>query len=315
MLQSLSSLLFPRRKLRTIIYGSCHGIALKKALESISTARRRLSLEDLPANFEITEAEMDAFLKNVAPKIDVFIYQPISATARGGLFASATVLKSLGPQTRTLTFSYLHFELYNPYALYPLADMPAFTGIYVDYAVGALVANGVATEELKPKWHRGPDFAPYADICLKQNLGELREREERVLPGDNPTQLRFADHIQTNFRSERLFNSINHPSAALIQLLAARTLAAIGIPNSSSNDQCKEWLDDSFIPIPEFIRRQYELSFPDRTPGLAGKDLSLDEYINTQALYFRAVDPQLVKNRMTELSYSRPWFKPLLDFK
>jgi hypothetical protein len=315
MLPRLSSLFFPHRKLRTIIYGSCHGIALKKALESISSARQRLTFENLPENFEITEDEMQTFLNNTAPEIDVFIYQPTSADARGDLFASATVLKALRPQTRTLTFSYLHFELYNPYTLYPGADMPAFTGTYVDYAVGALVTNGVPTAELKAKWHKGPDFAPYGDACLNQNLKELREREERILPGDNPTQLRFADTIQTSFRSEPLFNSMNHPSAGLIQRLAAQTIAALDIRNCGSDTPHREWLDSAFIPIPEFIRRQYELTFPDRTPVLRGKEMSLDEYIHTQAQYFRALDPQVVKSRITELSYSRPWFKPLLSFK
>lgn len=315
MFPRLKKIIAPTPRLRTIIYGSCHGYALKKTLKNISTAQQQLEFMELPENFVITEREMSVFLEDVVPRLDLFIYQPISIAARGEQFASARILKLLPSQTRTLTFSYLHFELYNPYSLYPAATLPEFAGTYVDYAIGALVANGMPSDELKAKWDEGPKFGPYVDVCLEQNLAELRDREDRILPGDKSIQLRFADCIEKNFRSVRLFNSINHPSAVLIECLAAQTLQALAIRASEPDNKGREWLDDTFIPIPAFVQKQYGLCFPSPTPILAKKRMSLLEYIDTQARYFRAIDPKVVRTTIEELSFSRPWFEALIHFK
>jgi hypothetical protein len=315
MFPRVKKIIAPSRRLRTTIYGSCHGYALKKTLQNISTAQQQLEFTELPENFVITEQEMSVFLEDVVPRLDLFIYQPTSVAARGELFASARILKLLPSQARTLTFSYLHFELYNPYSLYSAAALPEFAGTYVDYAIGALVANGTPSDEIRAKWDEGPKFEPYVDVCLERNLAELRDREDRTLPGDKSIQLRFADYVEKNFRSVRLFNSMNHPSAVLVEHLAARTLKALAISPSEPDNKGKEWLDNAFIPIPAFVRKQYGLCFSSPTPILAEKLMSLSEYIDTQARYFRAIDPKLVRTTIEELSFSRPWFEALIHFK
>lgn len=296
------------------VYGSCHALAAQRYFRQV-VSDHTLDIAKLAPYYELNDEEIELFKKRTLPSLDFFLYQPISENARGSRFCTAALLREVSARTRTLRFSYAHFELYNPYSVSRLDMLPDTDLAYMDYAVGALVMNGVKGSSLVSLYEQGPDFSPYKDALLAFSLAELRDREMRTLPEDKAVDICSSEYIADNFQGNRLFLSMNHPSNILLKNIFGKMATQMGLTVDDTLIM-SELLEDTVIPIPNYIKDVYELNFfIDNTKlKLGNNSLNLPEYIKRYEDYFRQIKPDIVRSCVENLAISRPWFQALLEF-
>jgi hypothetical protein len=306
------------KPVRTAIYGSCHADALRRVLQSDPGLAARLEFVPLSPCMEIGEAEMAAFLADQASSLDLFIYQPISADYRGPQFSSASIIERAGASTSLLSFSYYHLEVYAPFILASAAGFPPGGPEYVDYLLASLVHQGLDETRIVEELAYFQAFEPYAPRLIAQALFDLRWREERLLDGDRPIDIRLSDRVEAHFRDIRLGHTANHPTAPVFQWLAedvaGKLSQTFGLDPSSPAPVDPDPLDDvSYFAAP-FVARALELTFTDAPIHvLEGHRLALSDYVARQRPYYETVPRAMLAVAIDNLLSTRPWFAALLD--
>ncbi len=303
------------KPLRTALYGSCHAEGLQKVLASNPQLGAHLEFVPFASVMEITEEGMGDLISTL-PSLDLLIYQPTSTDYRGETFSSAHLLQHLRGVTRPLSFAYYHLELYQPYILGPAPRFPEADFEYLDYLTGAFLARGLLDEEIAHQLLHFEEFEPYAPALLAAALSELRTRENRILDGDRPLDIRIADRVELAFRTQRLGHTVNHPTSTVFRWLADDI--AVQVSQMLDLDlECAEPRDvdplaETSFFAPPFVRRAFEMSFDDpEIVSLGGQHFSLRDYISGQRAYFKNVDEAMFWDRVEEMSSARPWFRAL----
>lgn len=303
------------KPLRVALYGSCHAEGLQKVLASNPRLRPHLEFVSLDSVMDITREGMNDLI-SAFPSLDLLIYQPTSSDYRGEAFSSARLLQHVRGNTKPISFAYYHFELYQPYILGPAPKFPETNLGYLDYLAGACVARGLSDDEIVHQLLHFDGFEPYAPALHAAAMFELRIRENRILDGDRPLDVRIADRVQEAFRAQRLGHTMNHPSSTVFRWLAdditTRVAQMFDLDLGDAEPLDSDPLAETSFFAPPFVRRAFEMSFDDAaTISLGGKSLSLRDYVSVQRAYFDKVDEALFWDRVAEISSVRPWFRAL----
>lgn len=309
---------FQKAPIRVAVYGSCHAGAIKRVLAGVRGLGRRIEFVPLPAVMDITAEEMTAFVADL-PTIDLFLYQPISASYRGPEFASARVVEAAGPRTMLLSFAYYHFEVYTPFVTSALPGLPEPPTEYMDYLLGALIARGFSDAEIAQRLLHLEGLEPYVEGMLAAAFYEFGVREERVLEGDRPLDIRISSRVKAAFRSERLGHTPNHPAAQVLNWIADDVLThlrpLLGKDFAGRGSNCPDPLEDIQFFAPPFVQRAFGLTFED-APRVVIKDraMTLDGYIRDQRPFYEAIPRQTFLDAVEVMAQpsARPWYTPLL---
>lgn len=79
------------------VYGSCQAPALAKMLNSCPTFARDWELVEMEPCFVASEEQIDRHLAETIPKLDLFLYQPVSEGYRGEKYSSVFLRNSMSP--------------------------------------------------------------------------------------------------------------------------------------------------------------------------------------------------------------------------
>lgn len=310
----------PRPKpIRAAIFGACHANALLKLLRGIPGLNRRIEFTPVPAVMTITPDAMEAFIASV-PDLDVVLYQPISASYRGPQFASARIVEAAKPGTTLISFAYYHFEVYTPFITSALPGLPEPPTEYMDYLLGALIARGFNDEKIADRLLHLQGLEPYVEGMVAAGFYEFGVREERVLDGDRPLDVRIADRVRALYKDHRLGHTPNHPSVLPMRWIADDILArlepmigkTLGARWSLQSDPLK---DIQFFAAP-FVRQAFGMTFQDKPVTLTkthGRQ-ALAAYIKGQRPFYEAIPRQQFIEAVETMAQptARPWYSPLL---
>ena len=290
-----------RRKRTAAIYGACHAVALHKILNNQPAFAERYDLICLPPNFALTDSQFSHICENVLPKLDLFLYQPVSGEGRH--FATAPMLNALRRSAKSIRFSYMHCELYHPFSNYPSDSMPGYHGDYIDYAVGKMFFARLPLDEAYSR----DLLIPYSDDILRWNLREIRYRENRVFAGDRPIDIKIADLIERRFKKDRLFFTMNHPTSIILNHVARAICSELGLEYTENIEE--EPLGSIVVPVPSFTRKAFGMQFADDPLRMSSVEISFDEYVRQQIEYFKTIDPSIFLTAIKELARNRHWFE------
>jgi hypothetical protein len=309
----------PTKPIRAAIYGACHANALLKLLQAIPGLKGKIQFTPIPATMNITAEEMEAFVASV-PDLDLVLYQPISANYRGPQFASARIVEAAGAKTTLISFAYYHFEVYTPFITSALPGLPEPPTEYMDYLLGALIARGFSDETIVDRLQHLEGLAPYVEGMVGAAFYEFGVREERVLDGDRPLDVRISDRVRALYKDKRLGHTPNHPSPLPMRWIAddilQRIEPMIGKTLSARWSLKRDPLDEIQFFAAPFVRQAFGMTFQDKPITLTkthGRQ-NLADYVKGQRPFYEAIPREQFIQAVETMAQptARPWYTPLL---
>ncbi|WP_297509259.1 WcbI family polysaccharide biosynthesis putative acetyltransferase [uncultured Caulobacter sp.] len=308
-----------RKPIRAAIYGACHANALLELLRGVPGLTGKIQFTPIPAVMNITPEEMEAFIASV-PDLDVVLYQPISANYRGPQFASARIVEAAPSSTTLISFAYYHFEVYTPFITSALPGLPEPPTEYMDYLLGALIARGFSDETIVERLQHLKGLEPYVEGMVGAAFYEFGVREERVLDGDRPLDIRISDRVRALYQHKRLGHTANHPSVLPMRWIAddilARLEPLIGKTLGARWSLKADPLGDIQFFAAPFVREAFGMTFQDR-PTVRTKThgrQSLAAYVRSQRPFYEAIPREQFIQAVETMAQptARPWYATLL---
>ncbi|SBW10025.1 conserved hypothetical protein [uncultured delta proteobacterium] len=158
------------------------------------------------------EAIPAAALKNAS----LFLYQHL--TPEWGELSSESLLARIGPQTRPVCIPTMFFLGYWPFWT---KNSPMEFG---DYFLDKLFEAGAGKPEMLRIYLRG-DVTKMADLedVVRKTLETEFAKEERCA-------VKTAGFVAENWKTTRMFQTVNHPDTPLLLHVAQGLLACLGLP-------------------------------------------------------------------------------------
>lgn len=306
------------RKLKAAVYGACHADALETVLHAHPDLREAVEFIPLEPCMTVTEPQMADF-ERVLPELDVLIHQPISSASRGDRFASAALLERMGAGATPISFPYFHFELYTPFITAPDPRLPPAPSDYVDYLLAALVVRGEDDPAVVERLQTFEGCDAHAVLMRGASMYELQFREERVLPGDRPLDVRVLERVRAAHAEERLCHTNNHPGPTVMGWIgddvADRLRQVLGLPPVPPPAAARpDPLGDIDYPALPFVRSAFGLAFEDApVVRLNGQTVGLARYVAQQRPYWEGVAPSTLRAIFEDTLPPRRWYGALLE--
>jgi hypothetical protein len=277
------------------ILGNCQANALASTLQVCAEFKRTYAFQRVTPIHRITQLEQDHFLNEILPQTDLFAYQPISESYRGGGFGFNTALSNLTDRTKAVSYPSIQFYGYHASArtqsnwpehvfeqtreIFGLAGGELFHFSQVMMAF----LQGLPLHEAREVFHNGYDGdAEFVQKRCTQSLRQLRESEEQF-----DITARLHDKIFTDYKTSQLFWSPRHPTGELLTHISLIILERIGITPTEKEIKrmsCRDPLKLPQYPMPNFVHRVLELEFEGMTTfKTKTMNLELDDFI--QACY------------------------------
>ncbi|MBJ7354132.1 MAG: hypothetical protein JHC98_04845 [Thermoleophilaceae bacterium] len=297
--------------MRAAVYGACHAEALRGMLASDP---RTAGIEFIPLVecFRMSEAEITEFETTIAPRLDVFIFQPVTALSLGERFSASQVIGHLRPGCQKIAFQYPHLELYTPFHNYPAAELGRAPFDYLDFEIVGQYLHGTRRADVAARLaERDLDDATVREIA-RWSIEELAAREH----GDTgPVDIEITGIVRDRMEHEMLFHTINHPGLAVMAHVAESAIRLMDEAGHADASLAHPPLTDPFtdihIPVHPAIQRVYGLS-EDAEFLHKGQRVSQDEAIARTYDYLEGFDRELILASVDRLTAARPWFEAAL---
>ncbi len=199
----------------------------------------------------------------------LFLYQYLSP--KWDDLASANLLQKLPDSTPHLCIPNMFFTGYWP--MWSGAPGFDFRCSHLD----EIIALGLPPEETAILYLRADVERKYDLLDLvSQAIDREREREEH-------TPIKYLDVILANYRDTKVFNTVNHPNALLMNHVATETLKHLGFepPAPAVFEGMGEPFSEFEQPINSKIGQFFGWDFarPDTTYEMYGRKLSFARYV------------------------------------
>lgn len=281
-------------------------------LESDSRCSAAIEFVPLVECFRMTEEELAEFEASVAPTLDLFIFQPVTALSLGERYSASAVTSHLRPDCVKIAFQYAHLELYTPFHNYPDGALPRAPFDYLDFEIAGQYLHGVRESEVaRALARRSLDDAVVHEIA-RWSMEELAAREF----GDTgPVDIEITSVVREHFESEVLFHTINHPAPTVMGHIAQRTVEQLAAAGLVDDSVAHEPPIDPFgnIHIPAHPAVQRVLGLADDS-SFAYKDnrIGSEQVIRETYAYLDGLERSQITDSFDRLTAARPWFEAAL---
>lgn len=297
------------------VYGSCQAPALAKMLNSCPAYVSEWELVDLEPCFVASEERIDYYAKETLPSLDLFIYQPVSDSFRGPKFSSTFLRSCLPPGSPALSVQYLHWEGYYPTVNSPYGLPPHPEG-YVDALVAGAMAMGIGRDSFV---HRLEEIGASLRVDANE-IGawcgiELKSREAGENDGGKRIDVVMTDFIVANWRKDRLFYTMNHPTARLLREVATQCMMKLGYAQADIYfDPALDPLDVTKVAMYPIYRDDFGFFEAKRMSDfqLLYKLKPYGTYFEEQFQWFERSPLSDVAAFFERLATSHPWLKSAL---
>jgi len=214
-------------KKKFTILANCQGLLLSRLLIAHSDFQRDYFYTPLPNHVHRLMLSDEEMVYKTVSEADLFIHQHVSA--RLGAFSSCNLLQRLNVRAKRVSIKNAYFTGYNP-ELTNRIKVPVFynkdgtisynmqdLNIFLSYVHGYSEIDTI--DYLKRDQNK--KYVSISRKNIKNSLDELSKREENA-------DIKACEYIRSNYRSERLFNTFNHPSLSVCFHIADALLAYMG---------------------------------------------------------------------------------------
>jgi hypothetical protein len=297
------------------VYGACHATAIQDIIEKSNIMRQRLNIFPVQSCYAISQEQFQELI-DVAPDLDLLIYQPVSTAYRGGQFATNNFSILDNFKTESVAVQYYHFELYWPFMAQSANGLtePPFT--YIDYHLAAMIARDIDDAEILDRLQNETCFDPFMDEATEWAINGLATRELKPLPARTSQHILLSEFVRNNYSTKLLGHTYNHPTAAVYdyiigEILAKTTVLREAIPRLSVYGVDPH--SSIQIPVPEFVRRKLSLSTHEARHLIhQGRRIDSFEYIAMSRAHYNNEGADRIFAAIEMLAIERPWFNSLL---
>ena len=193
-----------------VLYGNCQLGALCKLLREYTD----YNVHNI-TNYDIVWNKKP--LPEILSKVDVFVYQPLCGY---GNYDTKYIIENVLPKhCRKISVSYLYFLGYfpdyyknsdenqktitpqKPYGLFPYGHQK----IKTEFSKCANIEKTIIES-------KSENF-----VCKEFVESEFRRGMEKLQDNENSVDIKLYDFIDKNYRTQKLFHTVNHPSNILLQ--------------------------------------------------------------------------------------------------
>lgn len=267
----------------------------------------------LKKSFRMTEADIDQFEREIAPQLDVFIFQPDRGVARPDRFSAFSMVQHLRSDCLWVTFPILHCSVYAPFYHYPLPELGEIPFDYFDFAIAAQFLNGVRSDQAAERIAEIELSDEWIARMVEQVIGRVEAREHGEM---GQVDVLVSPFLRKNMRKEKLFHTIDHPGLAVMSHLAAgviNRLHALGaLDNQYAGDPFEDHLNQIHLPVHPSIQRAFGFEEDSQivfTEGVVSEQAVIDQTYE----FLAAADRGLVEESLRQQIAVRPWFSVLRD--
>ena len=161
----------------------------------------------------MTDADIEQFEKEIAPQLDVFIFQPDRGIAFEDKFTSFAMVQHLRPDCLWVSYPMIYMSVYAPFFNYPLPELGKTPFEYIDFAVVAQFLKGVPAEQAAAQIARIELDDSMIEELINQSIESVEARETGEM---GQVDVLISPFIRENLRKQKLFHTINHPGLAVM---------------------------------------------------------------------------------------------------
>ncbi len=245
-----------------IIHANCQGDSIKQLLLSTPAFSNFFYIE------KYTNYLHDNIPTTSLKNCKLFIYQQLSA--RWGENATDNLLQKLSPSAQTLCIPNMFFNGYWP--LWTNATHMAYGDMLIEY----LAQNGLSIAEILHIYFHG-------DIRAKYDLEHLfKISRTKEIEKEKNSNIKTLDLIDSLWREELLFYTVNHPAPRLVLHVVDGILDLLGMGKISPTIRdAFTALEEEFIqPIHPQVTELFNLSFVTKNQlyNVYGQKMNFEQY-------------------------------------
>ena len=249
------------------ISGNCVTMAIPYFLKTCSNFNERYEIIPLKPVYTISaQQDIDEFKNNVS-LCDVFLTQPIVGDKYKNMGIDTESIKNiLKPDARLLTMPVPYFSGYFPEQFYLHDDAGNLIGEceglpspYHNKIIFYEYVHKMSAEQVYDILY-DESYKTDAEQKVKASIAELQKREQTI-------NFPISGFIEENFKKQRLFWTVNHPTNVLIFFISQQFMKILsGIDNCEYVIQNidKELLDSYFTPILPSVQKVLNLEITDK---------------------------------------------------
>ncbi|WP_372815741.1 WcbI family polysaccharide biosynthesis putative acetyltransferase [Psychrobacter sp.] len=279
------------------IVGNCQAKALETVLNLSDNFRSYFEFSLLPA-VHVIKPEQVQQLHEELPSAGLLIGQFVTEQYRDGIGLGLQTLQELtASNSINLSWPSMYFNGYNPELFYFKNKNGSSFNESFDYHHKVIYSGfirGLSVSEVSESISNTDRFNNAAMLAQK-SLDELSVRESDL-------DLKVAQFVTDNFRTERLFWTFNHPSSSVIAEIARQVLERLEIKNDLPNIMPDKLLNNTIYPILPSVEYSLKLNFQrENSIVVRGNRLSEFNMINEYYSIYRKY-PELVEKNMNILN-------------
>lgn len=265
----------------------------------------------LEENFKMTDADIEQFEKEIAPQLDVFIFQPDRGIARADKFSSFAMVQHLRPDCLWVTFPMFSFPVYSPFFQYPLTELGKTPFDYIDFAIIAQFLKGVPAEDAAAQIAQIELDDAMIERMTDHAIARVEAREHGEM---GEVDVLVSPFLRENMRKEKLSHTINHPGLKVMSYLTEgvlNRLHALGaLDHKYAGEPFSDHLSQIRLPIHPSIQRAFDLA-GDSDFFHKQNVITERQAIDTTYAYLAHVDRGLLEESVRQQTEVRPWFSVL----
>jgi hypothetical protein len=232
-LHDTSNLINNKTKKRKIIYihGNCQTLAIERILAEIFEIRKNfIVISNAVHNVDLNHLE---YVLSSIVRADYFICQPVKLGYRKTNKLSTEYLKSLLKDScKVISFPNIFFEGYFPEQL--VFDINVLNSPCHDYNLLRFYLKGNSVETINHAIKLG-DFYKKEDVLYNFN-SSLEELQRREL--ENALDIKVSEIILKEYRENKLFHTINHPTRKMLLYVLEYILQKLDIEVNLPEQGC-----------------------------------------------------------------------------
>ncbi|WP_146132055.1 WcbI family polysaccharide biosynthesis putative acetyltransferase [Pleurocapsa sp. CCALA 161] len=280
------------------VYGNCQARILPRVLNSSKIFKSTFEYVDIKAVHMIRTEEIDYYIDQVLPHLDLFIFQPVSEKYNNNeRYSTNFLLSKLKSDAISISFPSCYFNGYTPEIKHTKLIRDGVNKDEFDYHDKNMMKYFLSEANPQPQ-----DFIlndkfyseEFSLQAVEESLKELERRESSIFGSEKQIDIKVSKFIRDNYQKERLFHTVNHPSKPLFIYLGKAILDFLTIKDEVTF--LKDPLAHTVYPIYESHYQNLQLKFSNSLEyKIENQDYNPTKIIEKYLEYYREIPREIIE--------------------